>query len=431
MGQGNSAEATAQTLARRIDAALARIAAQDGLLCALLPEPDRAARLHAEAQALARACPDPAQHPALFGVLVAVKDCIRVDGLETRAGSRLPPACFAGPEGGALSRLRAAGALVLGKAVTTEFTLGTPGPTRNPRDPDHTPGGSSSGSAAAVAAGYAPLALGTQTGGSIIRPAAFCGVVGFKPTWGRVPSDGLVHYAPSFDHLGWLAADIAMTLRTASVLCRGWQAAAVTAAQTGPRPVIGIANPAMLAAVEVSARAAFERQIDRLRAAGYPVQPSALPDDPDAMRALRREQALAELAHFHRNWFATHGALYAARTQRSIRAGQAAPPERLAALRAALPAARAASDAAMTRDGVDLLALPAAPGPAPAGLASTGSSVLNQPFSFTGQPVASLPCAPLPGGHLPLGLQLVAARGRDEALLGWATGIAAALADAA
>lgn len=418
--------ATEQALAERIGRALALIDARDARLCALLPEPARAERLHAEARALVRAFPDPGRRPPLFGTLVAIKDCIRVDGLPTRAGSRLPPDCFAGPEGAAVARLRAAGALILGKAVTTEFTLGTPGPTRNPLDPAHTPGGSSSGSAAAVAAGYAPLALGTQTGGSVIRPAAFCGVVGFKPTWGRVPADGVVHYAPSFDHVGWLAADVATALRAGAVLCDGWDTGAA-AARAGPRPVIGITGAALLEAVEAPARAAFEEQIDRLRAAGYDMRATDLPHDPDAMRTLRREQALAELAEVHRDWFAAHEALYAEATVRSIRAGQAVAPERLAALRAALPAARAEADAAMARAGVDLLALPAAPGPAPAGLASTGNSVLNQPFSFTGQPALSLPCAPPSGGHLPLGLQLVAPGGRDEALLGWAGAIAAAL----
>ncbi|MFD0348601.1 amidase family protein [Kitasatospora aburaviensis] len=116
---------------------------------------------------------------------------------------------LAGPQAVVVDRLRAAGALVAGKTVTAEFAGSAPGPTRNPHHPGHTPGGSSSGSAAAVAAGLVPLAIGTQTIGSVVRPAAYCGVVGFRPTFGRIPVDGVVPNAPSYDTLGLFTADLA------------------------------------------------------------------------------------------------------------------------------------------------------------------------------------------------------------------------------
>ena len=210
----------------RID--LARIEDEDVGLRALVPEPDRAARI---ARELAAAPTGP-----LHGVPVGVKDLMHVDGLATTAGSRLPPAELAGPEAAAVSLLRAAGAVVLAKTVTTEFALFAPGPTRNPRNPGHTPGGSSSGSAAVVAAGFCPLALGTQTCGSVIRPAAYCGVVGYKPSYGRISTGGVLLVAESFDTVGLLAADLAWVERAAPVLCSWWR-------PVGPLPPPVLARP--------------------------------------------------------------------------------------------------------------------------------------------------------------------------------------------
>jgi len=154
---------------------------------------------------------------------VGIKDIFHVDGFVTRAGTRVPPERFAGPEAASVALLREAGALIAGKTVTTEFAYFEPGPTRNPHNPAHTPGGSSSGSAAAVAAGLCQLALGTQTIGSVIRPAAFCGVVGFKPSFGRIPTSGLVYFSRTIDHVGLFTQDLDGMELAASVLCRDWQ----------------------------------------------------------------------------------------------------------------------------------------------------------------------------------------------------------------
>jgi Asp-tRNA(Asn)/Glu-tRNA(Gln) amidotransferase A subunit family amidase len=139
---------------------------------ALLPEPERLERLSAEAGELQARFPNPEERPPLYGVLVAVKDIFHVSGFVTRAGTEVPPHLFAGSEAAIVSRLRDAGALILGKSVTTEFAYFEPGPTRNPHNPAHTPGGSSSGSAAAVASGLCALALGTQTIGSVGLPGS-------------------------------------------------------------------------------------------------------------------------------------------------------------------------------------------------------------------------------------------------------------------
>ena len=165
-----------------IDTLCDRIEQVDPQVQAFLPEPGRRARLHAAADELLATFPDPDDRPLLFGVPTGVKDIFHVDGFATYAGTAVPPEEFAGAEAVSIRRLRDAGGLIAGKTVTTEFAFFEPGPTHNPRNLAHTPGGSSSGSAAAVAAGLCPLAFGTQTIGSVIRPAAFCGVVGFKPT---------------------------------------------------------------------------------------------------------------------------------------------------------------------------------------------------------------------------------------------------------
>ena len=151
-----------------------------------------------------------------------MKDIFHVKGFLTRAGSGLPVDLLTGPEAESVTQLKQAGALILGKTVTTEFAYFAPGPTRNPRNPAHTPGGSSSGSAAAVGAGLCPLALGTQTIGSILRPASFCGVVGFKPSFGRISSAGVIPFAVSLDHIGFFTQDVAGATLAAAVLCKNW-----------------------------------------------------------------------------------------------------------------------------------------------------------------------------------------------------------------
>jgi Asp-tRNA(Asn)/Glu-tRNA(Gln) amidotransferase A subunit family amidase len=190
---------------------------------AFVAEDGRFARLRREAQELLEKYPNPEARPPLFGVPIGVKDIFHADGFVTRAGSKVPPEVIQGHESESVSLLRRAGALVLGKTVTTEFAYFAPGPTRNPYNPEHTPGGSSSGSAAAVGAGLCPLAFGTQTLGSVNRPAAFCGVVGYKPSYDRISKAGVIPLAGSVDHVGLFAKTVAGVALGAGVLCRVWQ----------------------------------------------------------------------------------------------------------------------------------------------------------------------------------------------------------------
>src|SRR5512138_1003056 len=193
-------------------------AVREPAIHAFIPEAGRFNRLRREAQSITGVPPGPASSGPLFGRLVGVKDIFRVDGFATRAGSHLPADEFQGAEAESVTRLKNAGILILGKTVTTEFAYFTPGPTRNPHNLNHTPGGSSSGSAAAVAAGLCDLALGTQTIGSIIRPAAFCGVIGFKPTYDRISRAGVIPLSPSLDHVGFFASDLEIANAAAQAL---------------------------------------------------------------------------------------------------------------------------------------------------------------------------------------------------------------------
>jgi Asp-tRNA(Asn)/Glu-tRNA(Gln) amidotransferase A subunit family amidase len=403
-----------------------RIARTDPELRAFVDEPGRAERVRAEADALAERWPDPARRPPLYGVPLGVKDVFRADGLPTRAGSTLPEGEFAGPEATAVTRLHAAGAVVAGKTVTTEFAYFAPGPTRNPHHREHTPGGSSSGSAAAVAAGLVPLALGTQTVGSVIRPAAYCGCLGFKPTYGRVPCDGVVPNAPTFDTVGLFAADLALATEAAAALVDGWAPAPV-----GGLPVLGVPTGPYLDQAERGACGEFAAQITALRAAGYRVREVGALDDIAEVNQRQITVNLVELARTHETWFDRYADRYRPQTAAGIREGRSIDAETYAAALEGVHAFRRILPALMADAGVDVWICPSATGPAPHGLDTTGSPVMNVPWTQAGLPALSLPAGAVarePGGPaLPVGLQCVGRPGADEQLLGWAEDIAAAL----
>lgn len=402
-----------------VHAACDRLDQIDPAIQAFLPEPDRRQRLDREARALEARYPDRWARPALCGVPIAVKDIFRVDGFPTRAGSSLPPDIFEGPEASVVRCLKAHGALILGKAVATEFAYFEPGPTRNPHHPDHTPGGSSSGSAAAVAAGLCALALGTQTIGSVIRPASYCGVVGFKPSFGRIPTDGVIPISASLDHVGLFTADAQSMRLAAALLVNGWRAP-VAAAGFGPRPpVIGIPLGPYLNQAEPEARAVLDVEIERLRNSGQTVIEVPMFEDLDAITAHNRQIMSAEMASVHRRWFTEYEARYRPRTAGLIREGQQVTPAQLAAAHQAQVALRQRIESAMDAHTIDLWLCPAATGPAPRGLLSTGSPVMSLPWTQAGLPALTCPGGTSEAG-LPIGLQWVARFGADEQLLGWA-----------
>lgn len=392
----------------------------EGSIHAFMPEQGRSNRLANRVWTLENSV-DPTDPPSLYGVPIGVKDIFHVDGLETLAGSRLPAEELAGGQSEAVTQLENAGAIVLGKTVTTEFAYFGPGPTRNPLDLERTPGGSSSGSAAAVAAGLCPLALGTQTIGSIGRPASYCGIVGFKPSYCRISTEGVIPLAPSLDHVGFFTRDVAGARLAAGVLCDHWR----DVSATGRRPTLGVPEGPYLDNALPETLEGFRSTLDLLASAGYEIRSAEALQDCAAIDTRHRRLVAAEAARVHSDWYPRYSDLYQAKTRALIDQGQKVPDEELEGLRAGREALRADLEQLMDSDGIDLWLSPAAQGPAPRGLDSTGDPVMNLPWTHAGVPTLAVPAWKT--GGLPMGLQIAARFDADEELLGWGIGLEEAL----
>ena len=378
-------------------------------LCALVAERERRSRLLAEAER---------QDPTLRPFLVGVKDIVNVAGLPTRAGSTLPGELFAGPEATVVVRLRAAGAIVLGKTTTTEFAFTEPPPTTNPNDERHTPGGSSSGSAAAVAAGYVPLAIGTQTVDSIVTPAAYCGVVGFKPSYARVPADGVVPFSPAMDHVGFLARDVETIAFAAEIVCDEWHATTRSAL-----PAIGLTAPSHLDPVGASARATFDLNVAALSAAGCRVLHTTSLTETGIIARCHRRLVAAQFAKVHQEWFSEYGDRYRQKSAALIAEGAALSPNVVNEGVKSSARLRAELERTMDDLGIDVWMSPAATGPAPRGLEAIGDPIMAVPWTHAHLPVVCIPAGPARSG-LPLGIQLIGRFGADEQLLSFAQAVA-------
>ena len=342
----------------------------------------------------------------LAGLPVGIKDVIDTADMATECGTAIHRGRRPAEDAAAVVLLRRAGATILGKTVTTELASFSPGPTANPHDPAHTPGGSSSGSAAAVAAGMVPVALGTQTAGSVVRPASFCGVAGYAATHGELPMRGVQPLAPGLDTLGAFARDVAdLALVRAALLSVPVTRSAAPAA---PRLALWESpelDPAMRAALAAAAEA--------LRGAGAEVvrpEPGPIVAELTALHELvMRFEVARTLA-----WEDERRELLSDHLVREIDAGRAlgvadlhAARERVEELRRALSALVGDCDAILAAG---------AGGSAPAGLSSTGSPAQSRPWHVLGLPAVALPADIDPAG-LPLGIQLVGRRWSDDALL--------------
>ncbi len=398
-----------------LDALFARMETVEPQVQAFVPEPDRRGRVMAEARALVDAYPQPESRSPLFGVPIGVKDIFHVAGLPTRAGSNLPPEILTGSEAAVVRMFKAAGALVMGKTVTTEFAYFEPGPTRNPHNLAHTPGGSSSGSAAAVAAGEVPLAVGTQTIGSVIRPAAFCGIVGYKPTYNRIDPEGLIFFSPSADHVGLFTQDVAGMRLAAAQVCSAWD----KFTDVVRKPVLGIPVGPYLEQASEEGLAAFRQQVEQLRSAGYEVREIPMFQNIADINRIHRQLIAAEFAQQHARWFETYRDLYRPRTAALILEGREVPDETVEDARDLQKLLREETLHIMDVHDIDLWIAPAAPGPAPKGLNSTGDPIMNLPWTFLGLPAVTTPAGVAANG-LPLGLQMVGAWMMDEEMLAWA-----------
>jgi Asp-tRNA(Asn)/Glu-tRNA(Gln) amidotransferase A subunit family amidase len=387
-----------------VDACLARIERHEKTVRAWVHVDETGARAAArEAAARAGRAAGP-----LHGVPVGVKDIIDVAGMPTTGGARPWATRRPAADAACVARLRAAGAIVLGKTATTEFAYRDPAPTRNPWNPGHTPGGSSAGSGAGVAARMVPLALGTQTVGSVLRPAAYCGVVGVKGTHGLVPVDGVIPLAWSFDHVGVLARSVEDAALGLGVIAGRDYAAAPPRA-----PRLGVAR-ALIARCEPGLAAHLEEVVRAFGRAGAPATDVAMPASLAGLAAAGAAVIEAEAAAYHEPDFATHGAEYGPHIAAAVRAGLGMPaPAYVRANRARLAFRE---DVLPALGACDALLAPTAPAPAPAGLASTGDGSLCAPWSWAGVPAITLPSGLAPDG-LPYAVQLVAAPGAEAGLL--------------
>ena len=361
-------------------------------------------------------------HGPLASVPVAVKDIFDTRDLPTGYGSPIYPPRPAQADAAVVAVLRRAGGLVIGKSTTTEFAYLHPTATRNPAAPGRTPGGSSAGSAAAVAAGLVPLALGTQTGGSVIRPASYCGVVGYKPSFGWLPTSGLKCFSWSLDTVGLFARDVADM---------AWFAQALTGRPLGQphavprRLVVGVPDGYPWPGLSANAAAAVAQGCSALQAAGAQVRPCCLPawaaTGFDAHAVVQGHEAWRCLG-----WeFDTHADLLSPVLRTYLQGAQAIQSADYDAAQRLCADIRQQAQAWLAE--VDVLLMPSAPDEPPVGLASTGESSFNRLWTLLGVPAVSVPG--ILGEHgAPVGLQLVAPFGADAQLLAAALCLEQALA---
>lgn len=359
----------------------------------------------------------------LAGIPVGIKDIIDTADMPTEDGTVLHAGRMPDADAAVVQRLRAAGGLVMGKTVTTELATYAPGKTRNPHNPAHTPGGSSSGSAAAVAAGMVPLAIGTQTNGSVIRPASFCGVYGFKPSAGYIPRTGVLTQSPAFDSVGVFGRtldDVALLAQAlvghddADPITRlratpPW--AAMAAADAPMAPSLGWVQTPFWQQVAPDAQEAFGELLALLSGRVAPVELPGTAADAVGWHKLVMEAEIA--GSFVLEYERGREQLSASLRAQIERGREVRAVDHRSAL-ARIPLLLAAFDAVF--DHVDALLTPATLGTAPLGLASTGDPIMCTLWTFLGLPCLSLPLLHGANG-LPLGVQLVGRRGDDARLL--------------
>lgn len=392
-----------------VEACLERIALRNGTVAAWAFLDPGAAR------ARARALDAGPERGLLHGLPIGVKDILDTAEMPAGYGSEIYAGHRPGRDSATAASALAAGAVMLGKTVTTEFANRRAGPTRNPHDPARTPGGSSSGSAAAVADFQVPLALGTQTGGSVIRPAAYCGVVGFKPSFQHLGNGGVRANTEAFDTVGLMARrvqDIAL-LRAAcmEIPFAEPEPDAVTA------PRLALLRTPWWQEADAASQSALEEAARALSRAGANVVELDLPLDFALLRAAHRAVSTFEASRNYADELARAGHLVSA----DFRADRIAPGEAvsLAEFHTAqrrLAAGRAQMEEWLAEHALDALLTPPAPGEALPGLAETGPATFNFLWTALYMPCVTLPFGTGPAG-LPTGVQLVARRHEDARLL--------------
>jgi Asp-tRNA(Asn)/Glu-tRNA(Gln) amidotransferase A subunit family amidase len=364
---------------------------------------ERIRMLDGEIRAWVQVLPQiPTGNGPLFGIPFGVKEIIETRGLATGYGSPIYQGRIGTADAAIVQHLRRRGGVLLGKTQSTAFAYITPSPTHNPRNLAHTPGGSSSGSAAAVAAGMVPVALGTQTGGSILRPASYCGVTGFKTSYGLLPMDGVLPFAKSLDTLGFFT-------HTAADMLAFWEAIGQSSGRAEDFP---LAAPDPMPDVEPEMAAAFRGALARLRAAGVVIHSVDIAAMLVTLREAQRTITFYEGARFHEERLTQYGDRLGDMAN-LVREGLQMPVGRYD--EAMRYVAECKTRVAELYKASPVILVPAATGPAPFGLTSTGDSRMNGPWTALGTPAISIPMPVAKG--LPLGLQLTANLGQDARVI--------------
>lgn len=360
----------------------------------------------------------------LFGVPVALKDVIDTKGIPTENGTVIDAGRVPSADATVVRKLKAAGAVLMGKTVTTELAFLDPGKTRNPVNPAHTPGGSSQGSAAAVGAGMVPLAVGTQTGGSVIRPAAYCGVVGYKPSFGAISRSGILMQSPTLDTVGVFSTTVEGAAMLADALFGDDPSDPATTPSAPPallatalskvpvRPALAIVStmPGGVPASE-DMTLAMEELAGILGEESFPL---ILPPMFDEAAEIRERINFAEMAKCYYSYERRGRDQLSAVTLDAIDQGKAILARDYLAALDWPKLLNTALDEIFMR--CDAIICPATPTSAPEGLSSTGSAIYNGVWTLCGVPAVTLPVFEDSNG-MPMGLQLVGRRGNDARLL--------------
>ena len=348
----------------------------------------------------------------LNNISFGVKDIINVDGYQTRCGSKLPSELFTGKQSSIVTNLLNAGAKFIAKTVTAEFAISDPGETRNPRNLKYTPGGSSSGSGASVAAGFCDIAIGTQTCGSIIRPAGYCGVIGYKPSFGRINRDGVLLFSRSMDHVGIISKNLNLLDIVLPVIVNNWK---INEKKMNNQSVLGLpegsylnlANPSILKQfLDVCNKLETRFEIKKIHLVK---NISKYNDDLDKI-------TFSELYSIHSKWFEEYKNLYRPISKETIELGKAISDEEFKSLLKRARKAQTYVQSLMLEKGIDVWIAPVAPDFAPEGIKTTGDYRMNSIWSYTGLPVITIPTG-ANEKNLPYSIQIIGKFGEDEKLL--------------
>jgi amidase len=372
----------------------------------------------------ARARDSQPRRGALHGIPIGIKDIIDTVDMPTCYGSPIYQGTQPAWDAACVAALRAAGAVILGKTVTTEFAVYQPGKTANPHNLAHTPGGSSSGSAAAVADRMVPLALGTQTAGSIIRPASFCGVIGYKPSYGLVNRAGLKPSSELLDTIGVFARSVADAAISVAVM--SGRAELSTIPTVGAAQRIGFCRTPQWPHAEAATQQAFDDARKSLAAAGATIVDIELPGSFDKLAEAQTDIMAYESSRALTHEFSAHREQLSGKLLELIKSGQDCPPDVYDEARSLAACCRAALSEVYRN--IDFIVAPSVKGEAPAGLDATGDPIFNRIWTLLHVPCVNIPATTSSKG-LPVGLQVIGQYGSDRQTLSMADWVEKACKD--